>query len=163
MKKRLIVFQFLCFFIFTAKLTAQLKVDISKNVTNGTEVFIKQAQVFITPPSGYNFLEEYASFINKQNNTSISVAAKKEISYSQFVSHVSNQVTTENSIKLISKEKLEGGYFFVFNFKVQGHVVERIMYVKKQSKGIVYSIANYKLAEADLYKKVLKKSILSIQ
>lgn len=146
-------------FLIVSSLTYSQKETIDgASITNGAQVYLKHAKVFITPPSGYNFIEEYASFINYKSNTSISVVKKEALDYNQFI-----QAVKSNTEHVKSFKEINGGMLFILNFSVKGRSIDRLMFVKPIKKGLIYSLANYISTDKEKYKEVLLKSILSIK
>lgn len=140
-----------------------MKIDKNTPITNGESVYIKYHNVNITPPKGYYFLEKYSSFVNVKNNTTVSVAKKKGISYKQMVSNFLDKNSKLDKAKMVSHEALGEGTFFIFEFKIQGITTQRMMYLIGDEDGVYYAMANYKLEDKLDCFDSLKKTVLSLK
>lgn len=142
---------------------SQMKIDKDTPVTTGEPIYLKFHEATITPPKGYYFLESYSSFVSVDNNTTISVARKKGISYKTMLSNFLNTNSKLANSKMISHESISEGTLFVFQFEVQGVTTQRIMYLKGDEENVYYAMANYKLEDKSKFFNLLKKTVLSIK
>lgn len=150
-------------FLSVGSAFSQMKISKDTPITNGNPVYLKYVKATITPPKNYAYLEDYTSFINHGNQTSISVATNAKLSYDEMVSNLLNKDYKVEDAKLISEEKVDGGHLFTFLFMVNNQKVERMMFVTGDEKHAIYVMANYRQVDRLKYRKMLKACILSIK
>lgn len=158
---RLYIIIFLCLFVNPT--FSQMKISKDTPITNGKPVYLKYVKASITPPKNYAYLEDYTSFINHGNQTSISVATNAAMSYDEMVANLLKKDYKVEDAKLISQEKVEGGHLFTFLFIINEQKVERMMFVTGNDKHAIYVMANYRQVDKLKYREMLKKCILSIK
>jgi len=136
-----------------------------KEVTDGTPIEMKFTKVTITPPAGYNYLENISSFIKQEQGTSISVTKNDSISYYLMVGAILKSDFSAQETKLVSKEQVPDkmGMIFTFLFIVQEIEVERMVYVTGDENVSVTVSANYKKEDKAIVIDELKQSILSVK
>jgi hypothetical protein len=149
--------------ITTSTLFSQVNAESEKTFTNGDPIALKFIKATITPPAGYLFMENYSSFLNQSNQTSISVVRDDKMPYQAFIDNMLKKDYTVGNAKLLSHEKLEKGYLFTFLFTINNAPVERIIYVTGNEKFTIWTSANYKQVEKEKHFETLKNCLTSIK
>lgn len=149
--------------LFSLSSFSQMKIDKDTPITTGETIFLKYHEVSITPPKGYYFLEKYSSFVSTKDNTTISVAKKKGISYEKMVSNFLDANSKLENAKMISHETINKGTLFIFQFEIQGQTTQRMMYLIGDENNVYYAMANYKLKDKEKFFATLKETVLSIK
>jgi hypothetical protein len=161
MKNLYLLFSIIFFFSLSG--LSQMKIEKDTPVTTGETIYLKYHQISITPPQGYYFLEKYSSFVNMKDNTTISVAKKKGMSYKKMIANFSDANSKLGNAKMISSTTIGEGTFLIFEFEIQGQATQRMMYLIGDENVVYYAMANYKVKDKAKSFDVLKKTILSIK
>ena len=133
-------------------------------ITDGTPIKLQNSIYTITPPNGYLYMPQYASFMNNEKETSITVTEHDSSSYYMMVTAVLKSDFSKQRMQLIDQEELNDGkgFTFTFLFNVQNIPVERMIYIKGDSKKCVVVNCNYKQVDKIKYLGELKESAFSI-
>ncbi len=133
-------------------------------ITDGSPVKLENSNYTITPPNGYLYMPQYASFMNNDKETSITVTEHDSSSYYMMVTAVLKSDFSKQRMQLIDQEELKDGkgFTFTFLFNVQNIPVERMIYIKGDSKKCVVVNCNYKQVDKIKYLSELKESAFSI-
>lgn len=153
----------LSFLLIVTLSFSQKNTDPEKVITNGETLYLKFVDASITPPAGYIFMEDFSSFLNQKNQTSISVVKDEKMPYEAFIDNMLKRDYKVGNAELLSHEKLEKGYLFTFLFTINNAPVERIIYVTGTEKFCIWVSANYKQSEKEKHFKTLKECLLSIK
>lgn len=134
-------------------------------ITNGiTPVYVENVDASIIPPAGFKYLNNISSFINRDQETSISIVKSDSISYYFMVGAILKSDFDAQNVKLLSTEELKDrrGMFFKFRFEVQGIGVIRLVYVTGNEKISFTVSANYKESEDKKYYPIMRKALLTL-
>ena len=102
--------------------------------------------------------------MNSEKQTSISITEHDTTSYYMLVTSILASDFSKQKMQLINKEELNNGkgFIFTFLFDVDNIPVERMIYVKGNSKKCVVVNCNYKQSDKIKYLSELKESAFSI-